>query len=162
MQLLAQISNAFSLEPVPEDPLLEAAYLDPANQGDEGATEYFLGKRWDSLDVANLRFHAIALYMFTPETHRYCLPAFMTATVKHPQEADVIPQNILFHFARFEEPFWAERIRVLSSPQREAVASFLRATSDDVVDGRYLEAALRGLANGGQLPNTSFERTRGG
>jgi hypothetical protein len=162
VQLLAQISNAFGLEPVPEEPLLQAAYLDRSNQGDEGATEYFLGKRWDSLDVENLRYHAIALYMFTPEAHRYYLPAFMTATVKHPVEADVIPENILFHFARFEEPFWSDRIRVLSPPQRDVVASFLRATSDDVVDKRYLEAALRGLAQGGQLPNTSFERTREG
>ena len=160
MQLAAQILEAFSLEPVPAEPLLEAGYLDPANQGDEGATEYFLGKRWDSLDVENLRYHAIALYMFTPEAHRYYLPAFMVATLTHPAEADVIPENILFHFARFEEPFWSKRIQALSASQREVVASFLRATSHNVVDKRHLEAALRGLAQGGQMPNNSLERTR--
>jgi hypothetical protein len=160
VQLLAQISNAFGLEPVPTEPLLEASYLDPTKQGDEGATEYFLGKRWDALDVENLRYHAIALYMFTPDAHRYYLPAFMTATVRHPEKAGVIPENILFHFAQFEEPFWAERIRVLSRAQREAVASFLRATSDEIVDRLHLDQALRGLAHGGQLPDTSLERTR--
>jgi hypothetical protein len=162
VQLIAEISEAFRLEPVPTEPLLEAEYLNPAAQGDEGATEYFSGKRWDSLDVRNLRCHAIALYMFTPEAHRYYLPAFMKASLEYPAEADVIPENILFHFAEFENPFWAERIRALSPLQRQVVAGFLRATADRTVDERWLVPALRGLALGGQMPNKSLERTREG
>jgi hypothetical protein len=162
VQLIAEISKAFSLEPVPTEPLLEAEYLNPASQGDEGATEYFSGKRWDTLDVKNLRYHAIALYMFTAEAHRYYLPAFMKAALEYPEEADVIPENILFHFAEFENPFWFERIRVLSPLQREVVAGFLRCTADRSVDNQWLEPALRGLALGGQMPNNSLERTREG
>src|SRR5690348_8846814 len=105
-----------------------------------------------------LRYHAMALYMFTAEAHRYYLPAFMKATLEDPEAADVIPKNILFHFAEFENAFWSERVRVLSPLQREVVGDFLRATADPKVDEQWLGPALRGL--GGQMPNTSFERTR--
>ncbi len=162
MQLVAEILKVFSLEPVPTEPLLEAEYLDPEAQGDEGASEYFSGKRWDSLDVHSLRYHSIALYMFTPEAHSYYLPAFMKTSLEHPKEADVIPENILFHFADFENPFWWDRIQALTPLQREVVATFLRVTAVHDVDEQWLEPALRGLAAGGQMPNTSFERTRGG
>ena len=162
MQLIAEISKAFSLEPVPSGPLLEAEFLNPAAQGDDGAADYFSGKRWDSLDVQGLLYHSDALFMFTPEVHRYYLPAFMKAALEHPEDADVIPDNILFHFSEFEDPFWSKRIRALSAPQREVVAGFLRTSADAVLDREWLEPALRGLASGGQMPNTSLERTREG
>ena len=160
MTLVEKIAVVFSVEPVPKEPLVEPAYLDPANQGDDGATEYFSGKRWNTLEVAKLRYHSDAMFMFTPEVHRYYLSAFMTASLTHPHEADDIPDKILFHFMSHDEPFWNERIEVLAPSQREVVASFLRAVADPQIDGASLNAALEGLPQVRQMPNTSLERTR--
>jgi hypothetical protein len=160
--LVAQIEGAFSVAPVPEEPLLEPVYLDPARQGDEGATEYFSGKPWNILDVEMLRYHSIALYMFTPEAHRYYLPAFMIASLQHPREADVIPLNSLSHLSQYKEPYWWERARALSPSQCAVVSDFVRAVAEEHTDPGMVSAALAGLAQAAQTPNKSLERTREG
>ena len=159
MTLVDRIAAAFSVEPVPSEPLFEPQFLDPAKQGDDGATDYFLGKQWNTLEVAELRYHSDAMFMFTPEVHRYYLPAFMSASLTHPDEADTIPDDILFHLGH-NDLFWNERVKALSAAQREVVASFLRAVADPKIDGSRLTAALEALSQAPQMPNTSLERTR--
>ena len=162
MTLVAQIEGAFGVAPVPKEPLVEPVYLDPANQGDEGATECFSGKSWTSLDVDMLRYHSIALYMFTPEVHRYYLPAFMIASLEQPTKADVIPLNIVHHLSMYKEPYWWERVRALSPLQCAVVSDFVRAVTEEHTDQNMVNAALAGLSQAAQTPNTSLERTREG
>lgn len=113
--LVNKIIEAFPVQPVPLEPLMEPEYLNPLAQGDEGATEYFSGKPWDTLNVEGLVYHSAALYMFTPQAHSYYLPAFMMASIKYPHEADEIPDLIILHLSNFHNPFWWERICALSN-----------------------------------------------
>jgi hypothetical protein len=138
MSLLARIRAVFPESPVPREPLLEPVYLDPDAQGDEGATVYFSGKRWTSLDAAGLAYHRIALYMFTPAAHSYYLPAFMSAYIEHPEAAGPIPDDLMSHFSTYPDPFWSRRVEALSYAQREVVASFLSQ-----IDGPYKEDLRR-------------------
>lgn len=84
------------------------------------------------------------MYMFTPEVHRYYLPAFMIFSLDDPNTADVIPENMLFHFSLHEDPFWWARIRALTPAQCEAAAEFFRALGDDF-SREQVEEAIRGL-----------------
>jgi hypothetical protein len=108
--LIDTIKRVFGVAPPPPEPLVEAGYLIRGGQGDEGATAYFSGKPWQGLDVKSLRYHEAVMYMFTPTAHQYYLPAFMVASLETPREADIITDNIILHFARYEEPFWWQSI----------------------------------------------------
>jgi hypothetical protein len=158
--LVEKIAAAFSVEPIPSGPLVELGYLDPANQGDYGATAYFSGKPWNALDAESLRFHADAMYMFTPLAHQYYLPAFMVASLSDPKVADVIPDNIIFHLSQHEDKFWWERILALTPSQREVVAEFVEAVADIEIDRPKIAAVFAGFSQAAQMPNKSLERTR--
>jgi hypothetical protein len=142
---VVDIERAFGVAPPPAEPLVEAEYLRPAAQGDEGATEYFSGKSWKGLEAQWLRYHEAAMYMFTPRAHQYYLPAFMLASLQEPREADVIPDNIIGHFASYEDPFWWERIRVFTPAQCDVIAAFIRTVADSGHEPKQIEQALAGL-----------------
>jgi hypothetical protein len=139
-----KIEEAFGLDSPPREPLVEKEYLDARAQGDEGATAFFAGKRWNELNARGLRYHEAAMYMFTPEAHRYYLPAFMILSLDDLKAADVIPENMLFHFSLHDDPFWWERIRALTPAQCDAVAEFFRELENDFSRSQ-VEAAIHGL-----------------
>jgi hypothetical protein len=151
MSILSRIEAAFPATPVPGAPLLEPGYLDPQAQGDEGATAYFSGKRWKSLDVAGLSYHRAALYMFTPSAHAYYLPAFMSACIENPEAAGAIPEDIIGHFSMCAEPFWRRRVEALSLEQREVVASFLRHIGEEPHQEDIHRATIGLLSTGGGI-----------
>lgn len=144
--LIKDIRQAFPVQPVPRKPLMEPDYLNPAAQGDEGATDYFSGRQWDALDINGLVYHSAALYMFTPQAHRYYLPAFMLAALEFPDEAGEISDLIIWHFSNHHKPFWWKRICALSNRQCEVVAAFVQTAADSLHrnDGT-MKAALEGL-----------------
>lgn len=145
MTLVSDIERAFEVGPPPPEPLVEAEYLNPNAQGDEGATEFFSGKPWKGLDVRLLRYHEAAMWMFTPRAHQYYLPAFMVASLEEPREADVIPDNIIRHLASYEDPFWWDRIRVLTPAQCDVIAAFIRAVADEGHEPSQIAQAIAGL-----------------
>ena len=145
MTLVEEIELAFGSAQPPPEPLVEAVYLDPNAQGDEGATEYFSGKSWKGLDVQWLRYHRTAMFMFTPRAHQYYLPAFMIASVEEPREADEIPDHIIWHLAEYEDPFWWERIRILSPAQCDASVRFVRTVADEGHGAEKVKRAIAGL-----------------
>ena len=145
MTLVEDIERVFGDAPPPAEPLVESGYLAPNAQGDEGATEYFKGRLWEGLEVERLRYHEAAMYMFTPQAHRYYLPAFMIASLEAPREADVIPDNIIGHFASFEEPFWWARIRLFTPEQCDVIAEFIRTVADEGHGTDQIHQALAGL-----------------
>ena len=83
--------------------------------------------------------------MFTPRAHQYYLPAFMVASLKEPREADVIPDNIIGHFASHEDPFWWERIRLFTPAQCDVIAMFIRTVADEGHEWKQIEQAIAGL-----------------
>ena len=95
------------------------------------------------------------MYMFAPGVHRFYLPAFMVASLEDRKTADVIPDNILFHFYRRAEPSWWARVSVLSPEECDAVARFLRA-----IDDRFLGAAGRRSPSRSRTCKRSWLTTR--
>ena len=146
MTLVERISAAFPAIPVPREPLVEPSYLNPASQGDEGATAFFSGRSWPEVAplARYLSYHRAAMYMFTPAVHAYYLPAFMVACISQPDEADPIFEDLLFHLASHAQPFWRDRVLALTEEQRSVIASFVEALADEF-DHDNLQAAVAGL-----------------
>ena len=91
-----------------------------------------------------MRFHEAAMYMFTPRAHQYYLPAFLVARLEEPNEAD-FTENIIFHLASYEDPFWWERIRVLTPAQCDVITEFIRTVADEGYDAQQIDQAIAGL-----------------
>lgn len=132
MSLIRRVEEAFGVGPPPAEPIVCAEYLRADARGDEGATEFFSGKRWQGLDATLLRFHRAAMYMFTAQAHHYYLPAFISASLDSPPEADDIRDLIIFHLSMYHDPFWWERIRLFDPAQCDVLAEFVAAASDDI------------------------------
>ncbi len=146
MDLVEKIRQVFGVGSAPKAPLVESAYLNPMAQGDEGATEYFLGKRWIDTDVEMLLYHQEAMYMFLPEVHRYYLPAFMTVSITDNDEAGVIPENLIFHLSDYKNEFWWDRLKILNPEEYDVVAEFATdiALNDKYIFDDLLENTLDG------------------
>jgi hypothetical protein len=130
--LIARIEQAFRITPPPVAPIVEAGYLRPDAQGDEGATEAFLGKTWKSLSADLLVYHRSAMYMFTPRAHHYYFPAFMSVALELRSEAEDIPDLIIYHLSLHHDSYWWERIRLFDRPQCDVIAEFVGVISDEI------------------------------
>ena len=114
---------------------------------DEGEEKYFRDRTWRNHSIKDLRYHAVAMILFTPEAHRYFLPAFMLGSLRDPESADVIPDHILYHFADYKTEFWSQRVSILTAKQKGAVSRYLlHFHKYDRAHKSYLESALEGLS----------------
>ena len=94
----------------------------------EEIAEFFADKAWaDCADVAALRYHNDALYLFAPSAYHYYLPAFIRATLLDPKAADLIPETIVSTLAHEFGNASRGRLELFSLPQRVVLALFLRA-----------------------------------
>jgi len=120
-ELKSTIRRAFADTPYPSGKLTDT-------YDDEGVSEYFAGKKWENLNVADLRRHYVALSFLEPQAFRYFLPAFMLGELSDPETADLIGESIVFHFAR-PEAFWVEtyekRIALFTKMEKEAIMHFM-------------------------------------
>lgn len=131
--------------------IIEPAFADVAYPGDERIAEHencpecnavrahFRGASWRGHTVEELQQYQSALSLFTPEALQYFLPAFMLVSLGAWRQADNIPSSILYQCLppgpdtnEGLEEYWRERFEILTRPQREAVAEFLKewANSD--------------------------------
>jgi len=94
--------------------------------------EYFGGRHWQEFtNVTELRYHYDALALFSNVAFHYYLPAFMTATLKDLDAADVIPDGIILSF-RYEFGQAARgRLELFNQCQRAVVAEFLETVCLD-------------------------------
>ncbi len=142
MSLIAEIRSAFKDVQRPKGDLFI-----PKKQ-DEGEEEYFADKTSEGHSVEALRYHEVAMGLFTPEAHQYFLPAFMVAALEDPDAADVIPDHILYHFSEYDREFWKKRVSILSNAQKSVIAKFLTYLySSDEFHCDFLIMALQGLNN---------------
>jgi len=150
--LLDRIERTFGVGPPPLEPIIDREYLRPGATGDEGATDFFLGKPWKGLDADLLRYHRAAMYMFTPPAHHYYFPAFMDAALDSPPEADDLPDLIIYHLSQHLDLFWWEPIRLFNPAECDIIAEFVEVVSDDT--HRESGETIRALA--------ALERARSG
>ncbi|GAC1663676.1 MAG: hypothetical protein NVS9B2_00030 [Steroidobacteraceae bacterium] len=144
MSLIARIEQTFRVPPPPVAPIVEAAYLRPDAQGDEGATEAFLGKTWKGLGTDLLLCQRSAMSMFTPRAHHYYFPAFVRVALELRSEAEEISDLIIYHLSLHYDSYWWERIRLFDGPQCDVIAEFVEVMSDEV--HRESGEAIRALA----------------
>jgi hypothetical protein len=79
--------------------------------------------------VKGLRAHEESLGFFTAAAFRYYLPAYIVASIRHPDEADVIPDGIIFHLKN-DLAGGSKRLSTFSPNEREAVARFIEWLAD--------------------------------
>jgi hypothetical protein len=132
VSLIARIEQAFRITPPPPAPIVEACYLRPEAQGDEGATDAFLGKPWKGLSADLLLYHRAAMSLFTPRAHHYYFPAFMSVAFELRHDSEDIPDLIIYHLSLHHDSYWWERIRLFDGPQCEVVAEFIGMISEEV------------------------------
>lgn len=115
------IREAFKDTPYPAGKLTDT-------YDDEGVSEYFTGKKWETLNISDLRKHYVALSFFEPQAFRYFLPAFMLAELTDPETADVIGQSIVFHFSKPND-YWVEsydkRLSLFTENEKNAIMHFI-------------------------------------
>jgi hypothetical protein len=99
----------------------------------EAIARYFCGTSWRDHQLAKLWEYHAAIALFTPQAFHYFLPAFMLATLEHPQDADLIPHSIASQFTRPLQTendercrYFTDRFSLFTAPQRAAIAAFLR------------------------------------
>ncbi|MGO8928418.1 MAG: DUF6714 family protein [Limisphaerales bacterium] len=138
-EVRTQIEGAFADTPAPGDGFDDIS----ASMDDEGLVDYFRGTSWHGHRVQDLRYHDVALSLFTDKAFRYWLPAFMLAELDHPVEADVIADSIAFHLT--DSRFGDARLRQFAQEELEAIATFLNECVQryDTTDFREAEQAVR-------------------
>ena len=126
-ELVSQIKKAFAATPPPG--IEDLDICDDPN--DEGVVDYFRGTTWLGHRPQDLRYHGIAMFLFTDEAYRYWLPAFMLAVLENPSESDDIVDRFAWIFTSTERA--RERHRGFSRDEILAIAAFL----DEAVTYRH-------------------------
>lgn len=90
----------------------------------------FRGHSWRKLPVSVLAREDSALAFFTPEAFRYYLPAYLLATLQHPDEVGVVPSNVVSRLTLRQASDVEEQVQALGrlslgGEAREAVSSSL-------------------------------------
>jgi hypothetical protein len=102
--LIDEIAAAFPLEPIPaEDDLTHCTYdkkyggslAGPCSDCCEIA-DFFAGKPWNQPSVLEYRRFCDAITLMTQTAFNYFLPGWMTASLIHCEDADVIPDYLLY------------------------------------------------------------------
>lgn len=102
--LIDEIAAAFPLEPIPaEDDLTHCTYEKryggtyggPCDDCSEIA-EFFAGKRWNEPTVLEYRRFCDAITLMTQNAFNYYLPGWLTASLIHCEDADVVPDYLLY------------------------------------------------------------------
>ena len=141
--VIRQIKDAWGKVPYPGD----GDIFTRDSYDDEEITNYFSGTTWRGHKPADLRAHSSAFAFFAPAAFHFWLPAFMIAAIEDPEEADVIIDHIPASLSGCSA---SERWSLFSTPQREAVAAYLRFQIERFSDGVEAERkALRVLEGPG-------------
>ena len=124
-------------------PILEKITEHQCEECDEIAA-YFGGQSWQQFtNITELRCHADALALFSNVAFHYYLPAFMNATIRDADAADVIPDNIVFSFRCELGQAARGRLELFSQNQRAVVAEFMETLyeNDGADDDEILTVA---------------------
>jgi hypothetical protein len=109
----------------------------------------FRGKKWRDLSADFVRENADALFFFSPAAYAYFLPAFIQASLRDFENADVMPSNIVVSLSASLSQLTPEQFNLhiahLTVPQRVAVSAFLRYLAAERADYFPLDHPQRAL-----------------
>ena len=126
--LIADIERAFDdTEPPPSFRVVDEV---PGDLEREEIADAFRERHWKTLDTETLRYHAEAVFFFTPEAFRYYLPSYLLAVLKAYEETDVLPDLLIAALTPPPEDdkrlaSFLARVEPLTIPQKRALAAFL-------------------------------------
>jgi hypothetical protein len=127
----ARIRDAFSTTPYPGDANV-VANSSADDRESAAVADAFRAKAWQSISIPDVRRHASALPLLTPDAFRFVLPAYMIAVVDGPREVDVAKDNVLFNLtppanrSGWQWSFFHSRSQLFTEAEREAIRGFLR------------------------------------
>lgn len=127
-RLRRDVESAFDGAPYPGDQRL----VEPGDPERDEYAAFFGGKRWTGHKDAPLELldpaHQEAFSFFTPEAFLHYLPLALLAVLEHYDQADLLPQSLVFHLCPREDArAWREaRVSLLNPAQLRAVAGVLR------------------------------------
>ena len=111
----------------------------------------FRGKHWRDIPLETLRTQHSAIFFFTPEAYAYFLPAYLIAGALHYEDADAIPDTVVFSLTPPDDPdlYDAHRLRMQSftPEQRNAIIAFLQFLKDHFEDDDPMNDIDRALAS---------------
>lgn len=102
-----------------------------ADAGWEGASldPLVAGMRWQDIPVDVIRRYPTALLLLTPEGFRFCLPAYLLAVLRDPEEVDVLPELVFLTLTPSGSDWNRNRLRdqvsLLTQQQWDAARSFV-------------------------------------
>jgi hypothetical protein len=89
----------------------------------------FRGKHWKEISLEILRYHSAGIVFLTPEAYRFYLPAYLLAAVMHYNQADTIPDSVVFSLIPPADAndfqAYQRRIEGFTPAQRQAIKYFL-------------------------------------
>lgn len=145
MELVERIERTFAGVPYPgDDRIVEnVADLESSN-----LRKRFLGKHWSTLPLETLMDERSALPLLTPEAFRFFLPAYLHASVVHPDEVDVIPESVIFNLTPPQQKgqiadWFREVVTGFTPPQRETIRAFMRYWFDRTPAKYLIDSDLR-------------------
>lgn len=111
----------------------------------------FRGKHWREVPLETLRRRADAIFFLTPEAYRFYLPAYLLAAVSHYDQADSIPDSVVFSLTPPSDSRDVENYRQtvegLTASQRLAIRRFLEFQKQHHEENDPLGYLNKALAN---------------
>lgn len=155
-ELIAQIETAFSARQPPGEENITRCSYDKKNGGSfEGPcfecvemAAFFRGKKWQELTAVELRREGSTDSLFTTPAYCYFLPAYLTAAIRDPEQADVCVDHLGFRFGPknddvFEQARLSQILAELTPAERAAVLAYFRfAFVRDGDFGGWLERSI--------------------
>lgn len=102
-----------------------------ADAGWEGASldPLVAGMRWQDIPVDVIRRYPTALLLLAPEGFLFCLPAYLLAALRDPEEVDVLPELVFQTLTPSGSDGARDRLRdqvaLLTQQQRDAARAFV-------------------------------------
>jgi len=128
-----QVEEAFRDVPYPgDDHLTDGSSMEALDVAD-----FLRGRDWRDLRLDELVTNHASLFFMTPEAVRFYLPAYLTATLLHYNDADQIPGSVMFLLktpaASDADAYGRYRARFgnVSPAQRQAIRAFLTWIRDE-------------------------------
>lgn len=96
--------------------------------------EAFRGKHWKDMGLEFLSRFRESLCLLSPEAFWFYLPAYMMVSLDHFDEADIIPESIIYnltpptreHANIYEMKHFLGRIEGFTEAQKKAIRSFIK------------------------------------
>lgn len=90
----------------------------------------FQKRRWSAIGIETLRYHAEALFFFTPQAYRYFLPAYLLAVLEDYEASDIISNVLITTLTPPSEDderfvYFLARFDLLTNSQKRVITGFL-------------------------------------